>query len=337
MTTISNRIETFLIDNKDIKTSSEKTNVVKTNDSISSNLSIKDNFDNKNLKQGNIKTEINFLNSESKTDSKNGIWIWNTNDIPKSDKDLDSFLKLASKKGINNLYVNGHPSITNKSDIESFKKLVIKASENNVKIEVLLGNPEWVNDPKQEKVFKEKYLNSFIDFWKDCPENSKPNLHLDIEPHCLPEWKNNKNELMEKTISLYSDVNKILEKSGVKSQVSADIPHWWDDFKMKNGKSAFENISEKVSSVAIMAYGENSQKVNNFVKDELSSPQNKKLITAIETDGLKLVGWDNNDKEIKGSDLKKSFLEINKTSKNISIHPRPNTDLLKMISSLPDN
>lgn len=299
-------------------------------------LNTKDNLDkNISINQGNSTSSISFNNSTNNIKS-NGIWIWNTKDLPKSNVELDNFMKLASKKGIINLYIHGHPDITTSKNTAFFDNLVKKASENNIKIDILLGNPEWINDPKQSKVFKEDFMKSFIDFWKKCPENSKPNLHLDIEPHCLPEWKSNKNELLEKTMSLYDDVNLILKKANVKTNVSADIPHWWDDIKMKNGKSAFENISERVDNVVLMSYGDTSEKVKIYSKDELNSIQKEKVIIGLETNGKNLIGWDNNDNEIIGQNLTQSVQNIKQTTNKVSYHPRPNTNIIEMIQSLPD-
>lgn len=277
-----------------------------------------------------------IIDDKNKIDNKSGIWIWNLADIPKTPAKLDEFLKVVNQKGLTRLYVNGHPNITLNQNTAEFKNLIEKSGNYNIKIDILLGNPEWVSDLNQAKVFKEEFLPSVINFWKECPDNLKPGLHLDIEPHCLPQWQSDQENLLTKTMSLYDDVNDVLKKSKVDIELSADIPHWWDNIKQKNGKTAFENISDKVSNVLIMSYGDTSHKVKALSREELLSSNHHKVITAIETDGAVLIGWDNNNNQIKGEDLKQAANNIFQTTKKLSIHPRPNTDLLQILSSLSD-
>lgn len=292
-----------------------------------------DKLENSKITQGKSKPEINFIKKDDSNESKDGLWVWNINDIPnsKTGSEMDTFLKLAAQKGIDRIYVNGYPSLISENKTDFWKKLVIKAAENNIKVEVLLGNHEWIVDKDQEKTFKTKFLNSFVNFWKVCPENAKPSIHLDIEPHQLNNWSNNKITLIEKTISLYEDVNTILKNSGINTEITADIPHWWDNIKLSNGKSAFENISEKVSTVVLMSYGANSEKVENFSKRELASPSRKKVVVGIETDALNLI-----EDGAKGEEIQKAISELYKSPKNMSIHPKGNTKLSAILSVLPD-
>lgn len=126
MTTIRNKGDSFLqITQTSVKSITDNTIATKKEVTDTKAIVKSDKFKNTELKQGSSTSEIGFLNSEKKSEAKNGIWIWNVNDIPKSDKELDSFLKLASQKGFTRLYVNGHPAITNKTDVEFFKKLKI--------------------------------------------------------------------------------------------------------------------------------------------------------------------------------------------------------------------
>jgi Tat protein secretion system quality control protein TatD with DNase activity len=116
----------------------------------------------------------------------------------------------------------------------------------------------------------ELITNNFILFNKsvDLPERLC-GIHLDIEIHALPEWKDatdsRKREMMQLLKDAYKDVKNLLIANGMNtSEVMADIPFWYDSLSAVGWKSEadrkewFTEVARYINGFSIMNYENNS-------------------------------------------------------------------------------
>ena len=158
---------------------------------------------------------------------------------------------------------------------EKLKQWNTKLHNNQIKSIYLIGTPEWVF-PEYRKEMLELITDNYIGFNKSATLPEKLcGIHLDIEIHALPEWKDaseiRKRELIQLLKDTYRDVREILIENGMESdEVMADIPFWYDDIGAVGWNSEddrnewFTEVAKYLDGFSIMDYEDNS--VSNILE-----------------------------------------------------------------------
>lgn len=189
-----------------------------------------------------------------------GVWWWNK-------KLDDKYLDFAYSNNVNEIYYcdsNLNDATTNFID---------KCTDKNISCYLLAGEYEWIEDDTKLLNLIDRYLV----YNKFC------GIHLDIEPHQHPNFKENREELITKYISLIYKLNTLYPNI----DISYDIPFWLHDIITFNNetKEAYKFIIDYATKTFIMSYRDTFDAVMNVAKEELeyAKNNNKKLILSLET------------------------------------------------------
>lgn len=195
-----------------------------------------------------------------------GAWWWND----KLDSDL--YLNFAVENGINEIYY------CSSEFGEETSKFIASANKLGIDVFWLQGEYEWLDDatPILNKIEKyQKYQN-------DYPSSKFSGIHLDIEPHQNPDFKNNRESLILKLIELAD----LLNETYVDISFDYDIPFWFDDEITYNNVThqAYKHIIDIADRVFVMSYRDTADSIINVASDELKYAQSigKQIILSVE-------------------------------------------------------
>ena len=114
-------------------------------------------------------------------------------------------------------------------------------------VEIVLSEPSYIFPEKWFEV-KSKLLSIF---------KSGYNVHFDIEPHILPDFKRNKDQYLKLFVALLTKAHLIAMQYNKKTSVAISISHY---------KSVIDNIINNSDLVVFMAYGfKNTKKICRIV------------------------------------------------------------------------
>ena len=212
------------------------------------------------------KKSNNTKNRDVKNEAVMGVWWWNN----KLDSNL--YLNFANENGINEIY---YCSSEFGEETSSF---ISSANKLGIKVYLLQGEYEWLDDSSSlfEKI--EKYRK----YQTDYPDSKFSGIHLDIEPHQNPEFKNKREDLILKLIELAN----LLKTTYSDITFDYDIPFWLDDNIMYNNSScpAYQHMIDIADRVFVMSYRDSSDSIISVASDELNYAKaiNKTLILSVE-------------------------------------------------------
>lgn len=194
-----------------------------------------------------------------------GVWWWN--------KSLgDEYLEFAKDNNINEIYYCDYEMNDNTYLFAQ------KCKRLNIKVYILLGEWQWVQNPEGLYSLIEKYKQFQIDH-----KNILSGIHLDIEPHQSPSFSEERNTLLTKLCTLAYNINNTYKNI----DISYDIPFWIDDIVEVNGvsKKAYEHMLDYSDKCFIMSYRDTKEKIYDVASDEMkyARENNKHLILGVET------------------------------------------------------
>lgn len=184
------------------------------------------------------------------------VYLWETTDTPE---------KISSKlntKSIGTVYYY----VKTETKPNELAPIIKTFSINNIKVQALNGEPEWVNNQKEV----DKFLST-ISGYNRTDKPKIDSIHLDIESYLLPTWKTNQKEV----ILRYQKMIQYIEKWGKneKVQIIYDIPYWWHtiSYKNENGNGNLASfVLEHSSGVNLMSYRDQANGKNGII--EISKP-----------------------------------------------------------------
>jgi len=152
--------------------------------------------------------------------------------------------------------------------------------------QLLLSENTWIFLGNRSNLSSVHLQRELIDFNASAANSRQrfDGLHLDIEPHGLPEWKTmspaGRKRLLLLLRDTFRDVRFYLDESGAKGiPIYADLPVWFDQIGNQVGwESAaerdgwFADISRSLAGISLMAYERNSAaKIESGVTWELQN------------------------------------------------------------------
>ncbi len=207
-------------------------------------------------------SDTNLLN----TNCPLGVWWWDYNLT-------EEYLQFASKNGVNEIYYCN----SNKFNQEN-ADFIITANQLDIDVYWLCGDYKWIenkNDFYEAMAKFEKFQNDYSNIYKG--------LHLDVEPHQLPNWKSDR----ENIIINYIDFIKTITEKYNNICFDFDIPFWLEDIVTYDGqtKEAFKFVFDYADRVFIMSYRDNAEKMVEVAKQELeyAKENNKSIFLSAET------------------------------------------------------
>ncbi len=154
------------------------------------------------------------------------IYIWSNGF---NNTDNPTLINILKTKGIERAII----SAGNKTNTDKLTRFINLADGEQIKVEMLLSNNQWI--------FPENSSRAEIKTAIAMAKTGR--VHLDIEPHTLPGYQDNK----EKYLQLYLDMLTQLRRATPLGQLSVALPTHWPD-------ETYQQIAKLVDRAYIMSY-----------------------------------------------------------------------------------
>ena len=215
-----------------------------------------------------------------------GLYLWISLDVINSREARNSFLELCRKRNINRVYcfisrTRDKEFYLEKYDLE-FNYFLDLCQRQGIDVYAMMGNMDWVTPGYRDEI------NSLIEvldaFNTRCDLNGSARfagLHLDVEPHGMPDWIPRRDELCRLYIDMLSSVS---EKVGRKN-LTVDISYNYNGIEYDDGKDFMVEIARYASGMTIMAYLNRERLITGKVLPILSREDLRhcKFTVALET------------------------------------------------------
>ncbi len=190
--------------------------------------------------------------------NKKSIYIWSKTFKAYSSDILFQYIKTNQ---LNNVVLS-----IQEDSIDNQNQFCRILSENNIGVEIMIGN---------NKAFSEKDFQQFLNTKLSKVDIKSINgIHLDIEPHTFPDWKDKKSEYLAKFKQLVEQASLFAKEKNIKLAISIPLTY---------PEEVVNELFKSVDLIYFMAY-ENvkedyiSKKLLNFEKDK------EKIVIAFRTE-----------------------------------------------------
>lgn len=209
-------------------------------------------------------------------------WLWQTYQTASQP---DQILSFTAKQGVNLLYLKIDTTLR-PAYYQSFVK---QAREMGIEVHALGGKASWGLERGREEILS---LISWVVRYNQSvgAEAAISGIHLDIEPHTLPEWKTDQASVIRQWMANVDAYTSYLQAQAPNLRLGADIPFWLDKYPLPDQPSisVAERLIAAHDHVAVMAYRDKAEGPNSIsalVPQELEIAERlgKKIVVAVET------------------------------------------------------
>ena len=221
-------------------------------------------------------------------DPMRGIWVYKTELVMSSTEERAGLFEFCKERQITDLFWQVHFSPAGISPCtleneELTRGFLREANARALRVHALTGDPSHTRREKHDRVLA--YTDALIAFAGDSsPEARFHGLHLDIEPHGLPEWKGASGEagsavkvsLLTQWVAIHYLVAERLSESGTSLVLGSDIVFWLDKMNPDGSpvypvtfrgvkKDPAKHLLDVVDHVAIMSYRDTAEGRNGII------------------------------------------------------------------------
>lgn len=213
-----------------------------------------------------------------------GMWIYKTDTIAPSTEASDQLFDFCEKRNITDLFWQVHFSKLPEGgrvleNMDVTRAFIKRAHARSLRFHALFGDPSHTLKAKHAVVFAS--ADGIIAFNRAGPADARfDGIHLDIEPHGLPQWK--KSDLAQKCdlLSQFVEVNHQaatrVHAADPRLIYGADIVFWLDKTNAEGKavypvtfhdvtKDAAKHLLDVVDHAAIMSYRDTAEGQNGIV------------------------------------------------------------------------
>ena len=207
-------------------------------------------------------------------------YVWNSEDFLGNPSLELEFIRSCNSLGLNGIYLslNGEQIrefLGSFSGNQKLMKFISLAKSKGLSVQLLLGENSWIYPINRDRIIA--IINLFNRFNKVAGSNGFDGLHLDIEPHSLPDWKLERMKLEYYYIETLIEIEKLSNKP-----VTVDISPTYlkVDFQ---GTSFADKIFSIVDSANVMAYTTDLSYLKKLCREfsRLSSSYGKPLTISL--------------------------------------------------------
>ena len=176
------------------------------------------------------------------------LWVWSNLPLANTDH-ADALFALAKRHHVGLLYQQGWPLQVSAAVVRQFAE---RAAGHGLQVALLLGQHEWVRRDQHHNALAA--LEQALQAAAASPIRA---IHLDVEPHALPDWRQRWPELAREWLELLDKLAARCQVAGVALQI--DVPAWWDARTLSDGErtqSLFAHALQRASAVTVMAYAD---------------------------------------------------------------------------------
>ncbi|MCL7744734.1 hypothetical protein LV476_07220 [Guyparkeria hydrothermalis] len=134
-------------------------------------------------------------------------------------------------KGVHRAAVSGGVG----ADTRKLRDLYLLAEEQGITVSVLRGSPEWALPSEHERILPM--------LRRDADLTGR--IHLDIEPHSLPEYDADSQRVLLGYLTL---IERLRATSGADTHIAVSVPTHWPE-------AIYEQLTPLIDEVVVMAYG----------------------------------------------------------------------------------
>ncbi|MBD7967123.1 hypothetical protein [Paenibacillus gallinarum] len=216
------------------------------------------------------------IESTSVPTSQTATWLWDTTQIKTAP---DSVLTFAKENNLNVIYLQINRDVRNRY----YQSFIHNATLAGIKVEILDGRSSWGLTKSRQGLVD--FIDWIENYQNEASETEKfSGIHVDIEPHVLPEWKENVDEVVRQW---QSNVNYLTsEAKRLNMEIGADIPFWLDNYTTPDKEMKISSwMIRQYDSVTVMAYRDKASAIYDAASSELAeaSALGKKVSIAVET------------------------------------------------------
>lgn len=174
-------------------------------------------------------------------------WVWSDH-VMRDAGARDSLFAWARRHRIGRLYQHVEPLLL--EDPEAVAAFLRHARSDGLIVEALLGDPAWIAAPDSAMVRIDRLLGMHDRLGSD----TLAALHLDVEPHGLPDWTRRRAETVVAFQVLMERVGT--RRGGRTIPIHLDIPSWYNEVTLPGDSSASLAawLFPRVEGVTVMAY-----------------------------------------------------------------------------------
>ncbi len=202
---------------------------------------------------------IAIMASCTKEPAIKATWIWDGTLIS---AEKDDILAFAKQNGVNLIYLHIEQAEVTHQEYRSF---IREARASGIRVDALGGDPAW------SLVSNRDSITRFVEWVKTynqsvSQEERFTGIHVDIEPHVLPEWKKRREKIKNQWVKNMEYLIRESRKE-VALQVSADIPFWMNEYQHADkSESVSKWLVSHLDHVTLMAYRDEVEGPNGVLE-----------------------------------------------------------------------
>jgi len=187
----------------------------------------------------------------------------------------------------------GEMDFNDTDDISKLQDFIILADQNNIVIEYLTGDSNWVRTGQTQSAVDR--CQRAIDFNLATPstDDDLKGIHFDIEPHTLAEWQQNNgsgsdsfnDEFQANFISIMQSCKQLIVDNEQNISLSADIPFWYV-LDVGDLWNPLTDSGSPMDFLTIMNYRDNETDFSGSVQYNLNGANAMPLIFGAETQDI---------------------------------------------------
>jgi len=197
--------------------------------------------------------DTEFAKNKSRVGTKS-LYVWSHTFNTFPNQQIFDFL---NAKGIREVLL----SAGKKTDMDKFNEFVIQAEQVGVLLTTVIGTNEWALPAKHQQAA----IRSAIAIEKS------QRLHLDIEPHTLSGYHNQREEILKNYLTMIRGVRKAIGNRFL----SVSVPvHWPEEI--------YRQLADEVDQINVMAYGNNKiEKIYPKIQKIMNLVPRHKIVVAL--------------------------------------------------------
>jgi hypothetical protein len=183
---------------------------------------------------------------------RNQLWVW-------QQTNADALVKLAARYRVGRLLVWVSPNFTrDKATGLWLDRLALSADQRKIALDALCGDPAWATMPSIAGMWAHEVAGS----------GRFERIHLDIEPHALPNWSEAHADLSSGIVQAVVAAKH--ESAGM--PVDVDIPSWyWTIPTLDPALTADRAILQVADSITLMSYQDSAAKTLAISQPEMTA------------------------------------------------------------------
>jgi hypothetical protein len=195
------------------------------------------------------------------------VWLWKSLEVVQDPAMREEFFRFCSAQGVSRVYcfvsrVEGEPYL--KRHRWEFGYFLDLCKERGIEVYALAGNPQWLEDDYREEVAAR--IESIVEFNARSQRGGGgfAGIKLDVEPHALPEWKDERRRqaLAWDYLDMLDYVRALMGPAGADLRLAADVSYRYADVPVGQGDGTLvDAVCDRVDEFTIMAYLTDPQQV----------------------------------------------------------------------------